>query len=139
MAGVKGRSGRKPMAVYLNIRMTAAELLDLIGEREAWVWCYQQAVAQLDVRTVLDLLRFLTEKRDGRAAQAVNVHVTQGAAFTPQELERARELVREMQAARSNPPMLAGEVVQVPDTSEAAPTVARNRTQSPQDAPEDAG
>ncbi len=52
---------------------SAAGLLDHLEERKMWDWIITKAKKKNDVRTVLDVMKYLTDRRDGKAAQAVVV------------------------------------------------------------------
>ena len=111
--GKREGAGRKPKWVETMRASTADKLLQAIGEKSAWLWCYAQAVAQLDTMTVFRILSYLTDRRDGKAAQQMNLTVRQVGGFTAQELERARELVKEIQAGY-DAPILQAETVYLP-------------------------
>lgn len=122
--GARKGAGRKPAWLERTKRENAETLLKAIGERSAWLWAYTQAVAQLDTRTVVDILRYLTDRRDGKAAQTLAVAHLNVGGFTPAELERARALVLEIQAGYDSP-ILEAETIYLPrPRGSAAPEVS---------------
>jgi hypothetical protein len=70
---------------------TAAEILERADERRIW---YRLLHSQ-DEGVVLRTITYLTDRRDGRAAQQINVTQV-GATFSAAEIERARAIVREL-------------------------------------------
>ena len=74
---------------------TAAEILDRADERRIWYGLLDSD----DEAIALRALTYLTDRRDGRAAQQINV--TQiGVTITADEIERARAIVRELRGDR---------------------------------------
>ncbi len=72
--GKRRGAGRKKGAVaQIKARITAASILDAIGERETWLWAIRTAKKKRDVRTVVDIQKYLTDRRDGKPFQAVGV------------------------------------------------------------------
>ncbi len=63
---------------------SAAGLLDHLEERKMWDWIITKAKKKNDVRTVLDVMKYLTDRRDGKAAQA---HRLEGLAGEPPQMK----------------------------------------------------
>ena len=80
---------------------SAAEILDRADERRIWY----QLLNSDDEAIVLRALTYLTDRRDGRAAQQINL--TQNAPhITAEEIERMRTVVRELQRPLALPDSL---------------------------------
>ncbi len=63
---------------------SAAGLLDHLQERKMWDWIITKAKKKDDVRTVLDVMKYLTDRRDGKAPQA---HRFEGSDGSPGRIE----------------------------------------------------
>jgi len=70
---------------------TAAEILERADERRIWY----RLLHSEDEGIVLRTITYLTDRRDGRAAQQINVTQV-GVTFTAEEIARARAVVREL-------------------------------------------
>lgn len=83
-------------------------------ERRIWY----RLLTSDDDRFVLDAMKFLVPMRDGRPAQQINVTQV-GVAITPDEIAKARQIVREVlgpsravvTGAGAGPPRLVGNPV----------------------------
>ena len=65
--GARPGAGRKPKATVVLRRTMAAEILSAVDEVEVWKGLIEKA----DYRTRLEALKYLTDRRDGKAPQAV--------------------------------------------------------------------
>lgn len=74
---------------------TAAEILANAGERRLWM----RVLNSEDDGVVLRSLAYLTDKRDGRASQQINI-TSVGINMTTSEIESARAIVREIMGDR---------------------------------------
>jgi hypothetical protein len=70
---------------------TAAEILERADERRIWY----KLLHSEDEGVVLRTITYLTDRRDGRSAQQINI-TGAVAHFSPAEIERARAVVREL-------------------------------------------
>lgn len=110
--GKRPGAGRRPRNVDRWIKArglspaTAAELLERADERRIW---YRLLNSQ-DESIVLRAITYLTDRRDGRAAQQINVTATV-AHLTAEQIERARSVVRELMGDRSQQLKTAPELV----------------------------
>ena len=99
--GKRAGAGRRPSdaAKWIKARglspATAAELLERADERRIW---YRLLHSQDDSVT-LRAITYLTDRRDGKAAQQINVTST-SLTFSATEIARAREIVREIRAGQ---------------------------------------
>src|SRR5205807_3633980 len=90
-------AGRRPRDADKWIRArglspaTAAEILDRSDERRIWY----RLLNSDDEGVVLRAITYLTDRRDGRPAQQINI-TGAVAHVTPEEIERARAVVREI-------------------------------------------
>jgi hypothetical protein len=75
---------------------TAAEILERAGERQKW---YRLLDSQ-DDSIVLRAMMYLTDRREGRPAQQVNI-TSQSVHLDVKDLERARAIVREIRGESS--------------------------------------
>ena len=109
--GRRTGAGRRPRDVEKWIAArglkpaTAAEILERADERRIWY----RLLHSDDENVVLRTITYLTDRRDGRAAQQINI-TGAVAHFAPEEIGRVRGLVRELSSGA--PPVL--EAVQVP-------------------------
>ena len=99
--GRRAGAGRRPREAERWIRArglspaTAAELLERADERRIW---YRLLNSQDDSVT-LRAIAYLTDRRDGRPAQQINLtHTTME--VTMEDVERARAIVREIRGER---------------------------------------
>jgi hypothetical protein len=99
--GRRPGAGRRPRDVEKWIAArglkpaTAAEILERADERRIWY----RLLNSEDEGVVLRTITYLTDRRDGRAAQQINI-TGAVAHFTPAEIERARAVVRELAPAQ---------------------------------------
>ena len=73
--GKRPGSGR-PKGISTKIldrQADAAKMCEQLGGDEGWAEIYQLAKRKKDYRTMLDIKKYWTDKRDGKAAQALNV------------------------------------------------------------------
>jgi hypothetical protein len=75
---------------------TAAEILSNVGERQLWY----RVLNSEDDGVCLRALAYLTDKRDGRASQQINI-TSVGINMTTSEIESARAIVREIMGDRA--------------------------------------
>jgi len=106
--GKRPGAGRRPRDVERWIAArglkpaTAAEILERADERRIWY----RLLHSEDEGIVLRTITYLTDRRDGRPAQQINV--TGGVMhFTPEEIERARGVVRELMVSKPQPTLAA--------------------------------
>ena len=71
-----GQSGN-PSGRPKGQRSTAIAVLAKLGDQNAWVQCYRMAEQQKDVRAMVEILRYLTDRRDGKAYVAGNPAASQ--------------------------------------------------------------
>lgn len=76
-----GRKRGKVNRRTLKARSDAGFILTEIGDVEAWKWAYHTARKKRDVRTVTEILKYLTDRRDGKARQAVDLGNEDGKPF----------------------------------------------------------
>jgi hypothetical protein len=101
--GSRPGAGRRPRDVdrWIAARglkpATAAEILERADERRIWYRLLHSEDDGIVLRTVTNL----TDRRDGRPAQQINV-TSLNVQFTPAEIERARAVAREL-ASRQLP------------------------------------
>lgn len=67
----KGAGRPKGSVACVKSKVTAAEILEHIGEADAWKWAAKTAKEKQDVKTYVDILKYLTDRRDGRPKQAI--------------------------------------------------------------------
>lgn len=77
---------------------TAAEILHWADEMRQW----KRLFASKDDMLVLRALMYLTDRRDGKPAQQINV-TSQSVTLNMADLERAREIVRELRGDGASP------------------------------------
>jgi len=70
--GVRKGAGRKPESNVMK-KATAGEILSEVDEVELW----KQLLNSSNKRIALDALKYLTDRRDGKAQQAVSVESKQ--------------------------------------------------------------
>src|SRR5215469_13401722 len=68
----KPGQGGNPSGRPKGRRSTAIAVLAKLGDQNAWVQCYRMAEQQKDVRAMVEILRYLTDRRDGKAFIAEN-------------------------------------------------------------------
>jgi hypothetical protein len=75
--GGKRRNAGRPKGVSTKIlerQSKAAVMVESLGGDETWKWAKEQAAKKKDYRTVVEIMKYWTDKRDGRAAQAINLN-----------------------------------------------------------------
>ncbi len=65
--GARPGAGRKPKPTVVLRRTMAAEILSAVDEIAVW----KEPIESFDHRVRLDALKYLTDRRDGKAPQAV--------------------------------------------------------------------
>lgn len=65
--GARAGAGRKPKPITIVRKATAEQVLAGIDETQAWTGILESK----DMRVRLDALKYLTDRRDGKAAQAI--------------------------------------------------------------------
>jgi hypothetical protein len=104
--GKRRGAGRRPRDIdkWIIARglkpATAAELLDRADERRIWY----RLLNSDDDAIALRALMYLTDRRDGRPAQQINI-TGAVAHFTPEEIERARAVARELVGTSPKQPL----------------------------------
>ena len=110
--GARIGAGRKPHSLSLVVeRSTAASILDKINDADAWLGCFQLAKDQGDVRGMVDILKYLTDRRDGRPAQQINL-TGEATQVSAEEVERARAIVREIRDSQTRSALSPSEPMQ---------------------------
>jgi hypothetical protein len=71
--GARNGSGRKRKPVKILKKATAEQILSQIDEIEGWNWAWTTAKAKQDVKAAVEILAYLTNRRDGKPAQSVDV------------------------------------------------------------------
>ena|SRR5215472_3015892 len=95
--GRRSGSGRRPRDVEKWIAArglkpaTAAEILERADERAIWY----RLLHSTDDSIVLRAVQYLTDRRDGRAAQQINV-TSLGVTVSADEVAKARAVIREL-------------------------------------------
>jgi hypothetical protein len=69
-----GRPAKRP-AIHGNCGANPA------GDQNVWIQCYRLAEQQKNVRAMIEILRYLTDRRDGKAYVAENPAERQKARF----------------------------------------------------------
>jgi len=106
--GARLGAGRKPHSLSLVVeRSTAASILDKINDAEAWLECYELAKEQEDVRGMVEILKYLTDRRDGRPSQSLRIS-EESDRVAPEEIERARSIIRELRGEHQTLPAADG-------------------------------
>ena len=90
-AGRRPRNWDKWMAARGLKPATAAEILDRADERRIWYRLLHSEDENVVLRTII----YLTDRRDGRAAQQINITQV-GLQFSAEDIARARAVVREL-------------------------------------------
>jgi hypothetical protein len=73
-----GRPAKRP-AIHGNCGANPA------GDQNVWIQCYRLAEQQKNVRAMIEILRYLTDRRDGKAYVAENPAERQKADSLPQD------------------------------------------------------
>lgn len=98
--GKRPGAGRRPRDVdkWISARglkpASAAEILERADERRIWY----RLLHSDDEAIVLRALTYLTDRRDGRAAQQINI-TQNNIRLSAEEIARARAVVRQLQGA----------------------------------------
>jgi hypothetical protein len=71
--GPRPGSGRRRKPVKILKKATAEQVLDQIGEIQGWRWAWDTAKEKGDVKAAVEILAYLTNRRDGKPAQAINL------------------------------------------------------------------
>ncbi len=80
--GKRTRAGRKPGARALVTRSKAEGVLATVDEEKIW----QRLLRSHNSRIVLDAMKYLTDRRDGKAVQAINADISGGVNIWDEEL-----------------------------------------------------
>jgi hypothetical protein len=96
--GKRSGAGRKPGARAVVTRSKAEAVLATVNEEKIW----QRLLRSRNHRIVLDSLKYLTDRRDGKAVQSMELSGPEGG---PMELwkltdEQLEERIRELEARR---------------------------------------
>ena len=57
----------------LERQSTAGAMVEWLGGDATWKWAKEQAAKKKDYRTVVEIMKYRTDKRDGKAPQAINL------------------------------------------------------------------
>lgn len=81
--GGKRKGAGRPKGAITNVksRVTAEQILGGIDEQEAWKWALSTARQKKDVKTYADILKYLTDRRDGKPKQAIDLGNRDGKPF----------------------------------------------------------
>src|ERR1700681_2845361 len=88
--GARPGAGRKPGARSLVTRSKGEAILETVNEEKIW----QRLLRSRNDRIVLDTLKYLTDRRDGKPVQAVAAEVN-GLEGLGEVLDRARKRAAE--------------------------------------------
>jgi hypothetical protein len=112
--GKRVGAGRRPRDVEKWIAArglkpaTAAEILERADERRIWY----RLLHSDDENIVLRTITYLTDRRDGRSAQQINI-TSLGLQLSPEDISRARDVARELMGAQGRglvqPPLLTAQ------------------------------
>jgi hypothetical protein len=97
--GKRRGAGRRPRDIdkWIAARglkpASAAEILDRADERRIW----HRLLHSEDENVVLRTIMYLTDRRDGRSAQQINITQV-GFQFSAEDIAKARAVVREISA-----------------------------------------
>lgn len=71
--GARPGSGRPPgiSTKIVERQEHARDLLDKFGGDATWLWVIQQAKRKKDYRTVADVMKYWTDRAEGKAPQAI--------------------------------------------------------------------
>lgn len=78
--GGKREGAGRPKGISTKIadrQAGAAAMVEALGGDSRWKWALEQAAKKKDYRTVVEIMKYWTDKRDGRAPQAVNLKADQ--------------------------------------------------------------
>jgi hypothetical protein len=82
--GKRQGAGRKPgkrTRRSIQAQVQAGGILEGLGEEAAWKWAFQTAKKRRDAKTVVDILKYLTDRRDGKPKQALEIGNEHGKPF----------------------------------------------------------
>ena len=82
--------------------LTARELLAMLNEPELWRKAVNFAIEQQDARALVQILTYLTDRRDGKSLQQVKLEVQQPPHHDAADLQNARAIAREIQAMQQD-------------------------------------
>ena len=71
--GRRPGAGRREGTKKFLVRVTAGEILAKHGEEQAWMWLLGEARKRGNLSAYSDALKYLTNRRDGLPAQAIQV------------------------------------------------------------------
>jgi len=74
--GKRANAGR-PKGISTKIaerQSTAVAMVESLGGDSRWKWALEQAARKKDYRTVVEIMKYWTDKRDGKAPQAINLN-----------------------------------------------------------------
>lgn len=71
--GGRRKGAGRPKGAVANVKskLTAEQILSRIGEEATWSWALATAKKKKDAKTVVDILKYLTDRRDGKPKQAL--------------------------------------------------------------------
>src|ERR1700682_6255416 len=92
--GARSAAGRKPGARALVTRSKGEAILETVNEERIW----QRLLRSRNDRIVLDTLKYLTDRRDGKPVQAVNAKIGGGLENLADVLDAARKRVANCEA-----------------------------------------
>lgn|SRR6516162_3464956 len=108
-----GRSGN-PSGRPKGQRSTAIAVLARLGDQNAWVQCYRMAEQQKDVRAMIEILRYLTDRRDGKPYVAENTAVSQKPDVLKSDMRLQAAIVQLFPPRDSKPPETSFGNLQLP-------------------------
>ena len=113
-----GQSGN-PSGRPKGQRSTAITVLAKLGDQNAWVQCYRMAEQQKDVRAMVEILRYLTDRRDGKAYITENPAASKPTSVLQNDTRlqvAIQQLVTKPQLSFDNLPLPIFENKQLPDS-----------------------
>jgi hypothetical protein len=90
--GKRAGAGRKPGARALVTRCKAEAVLATVNEEKIW----RRLMRSRNHRIVLDSMKYLTDRRDGKPVQAVSATLGGGLDIMQQVVERMRAATKRM-------------------------------------------
>lgn len=75
--GGKRTNAGRPKGVSTKIlerQSTAGAMVESLGGDATWKWAKEQAAKKKDYRTIVEIMKYWTDKRDGKAPQAINLN-----------------------------------------------------------------
>jgi hypothetical protein len=96
--GKRAGAGRKPGARALVMQAKADGILATVNEEKIW----QRLLRSRNDRIVLDSLKYLTDRRDGKAVQAMELSGLEGGPMDLWKMtdEQLDQRIKELQAGR---------------------------------------